>query len=502
MKKWFFASCLCMVMAASAQPRFITDSLDAYIRQGMADWQVPGLSVVIVKDGKVVLRKGYGVADVESRTPVDENTLFMIASNTKLFTGMALANLEYRKKLSLDDKFIQYFPDFRLYDSIMTAQVTIRDLLSHRIGTKTFQGDFTFWNSKLSRPEIMYRMRLLAPSGLFRQQYGYCNSCYMAAGEVIPKVTGQPWEVYVYDSLIIAAGMTNTHALSAGIEQRENVATPYTTSFSETLRRVPYDNWDNLAASASIVSNVKDLTNWLFLQLDSGRVNGKQVIAWDALRKTRQINIVTNSNKSAFFPTHISGYGLGLSISDYNGRQLYGHTGGAAGMVSAISFVPEEKLGVAILTNNDNQGFFTALRNQVLDAYLDVPYTNRSQQALTGFQKEMSTQLAEIRAWESRIGKSSAPLPLSAYTGDYGHPLYGRMSVTLQDKQLRLKFHSHPNLTATLSYMDKDEWLLRYDNIEYGIFSTTFKMADGKPVSIDIKANDFVEYDRYTFTKQ
>ena len=143
---------------AQQPPLFITDSLDAYITQGLKDWNVPGLAIAVVKDGKVVVMKGYGVRDLDTREPVDENTLFMIASNTKLFTATAIAQLEYNKKLSVDDKITKYIKDFALYDRTASNLVTLRDLLSHRIGTKTFQGDFVFWNSNLSRQEIIKKM--------------------------------------------------------------------------------------------------------------------------------------------------------------------------------------------------------------------------------------------------------------------------------------------------------------------------------------------------------
>ena len=493
---------LFLTLTVAAQPSFIKDSLDHYIKQGMQDWQIPGLSIVIVKDGQVVLMKGYGVRDIKKNEPVDENTLFFIASNTKLFTGIALANLEYRNKLSLNDKITKYFPDFKLYDRTTTELVTIRDMLTHRIGTKTFQGDFTFWNSNLSRKEIMNRMRLLKPVGLFRQDYGYCNSCYLTAGEVIPKVTGQPWEVYVYDSLIMATGMANTHALSRGIEQRSNIAVPYTDNYTGTLRTVPYDKWDNLAPAASIVSNVKDLSKWLMFQLDSGKVNGKQVIPWPALQRSRDIAIVTGSRKSSIFPIHIRGYGLGVSVADYFGKQVYSHTGGAAGMVSNVVFIPEEKLGIAILTNNDNQNFFELLRYQVMDAYLGVPYVNRSLQQLAGHKADMKKQLDEIRAWEERLNTTKPVLAYEDYTGEYNNELYGKLTITQTAGKLKLKFHSHDDLTATMEYMDNGEWLLRYDNIEYGIFAVKFKTEKDKVLSVEIKANDFVEYDPYTFIKK
>ena len=218
-----------------AQPSFVKDSIDNYINKGMKDWNIPGLAIVIVKDGQVVLMKGYGVRNIETKEPVDENTLFMIASNSKLFTATSLAQLEYDKKLSLDDKITKYFPWYADYDSNTTNLVTIKDMLGHHLGTKTFQGDFTFWNSTLSRDSIMYKMRLLKPTGNFRQQWGYCNSCFLTAGQVIEKVTGKPWEVYVYDSIIEPLGMTNTHTLGNNMEQMPDAASPYTNTFSDSL---------------------------------------------------------------------------------------------------------------------------------------------------------------------------------------------------------------------------------------------------------------------------
>lgn len=468
----------------------------------MKDWDIPGLSVVVVKDGKVVLMKGYGVRDIETRKPVDENTLFMIASNTKLFTGTALALLETRGKLSLNDKITKYYPDYRLYDSLTTQLVTIRDLLTHRIGTKTFQGDFTFWNTKLTRAEIMNRMRLLKPSQTFRQDYGYCNSCFLTAGQVIPVVTGKQWEEFVHDSIVAPLQMNSTMVLSTGVEKQSNVAVPYTTSFTNKLQRVPYDNWNNLAPAASIISNVSDLSHWLLMQLDSGRYNGTRVLPWAALQKTRDVNIITGSRKSPTLPMHFRGYGLGLFAADYNGRQVYWHTGGAGGMVSNVCFVPEENLGIAVLTNNDNQSFFELLRYQILDAYLDVPYTNRSETSLPGFQKEMQQQVAEISGWKARVKGNKPALPLTAYAGIYTNPLYGQISVSQIGNQLKANFSAKPDLNATLDYMDNGEWLMQYNNIEYGIFPIKFALENGRVKSVTTQQNPFVEYDPYVFVKQ
>lgn len=505
MKKIVFAIIIlfqCMVHTYAQQPSFIRDSLDSYIQQGMKDWSIPGLAIAVVKDGKVVMMKGYGVRNLETKEPVDENTLFMIASNSKLFTATALAQLEYNKKLSLDDKITKYFPDFKLYDQNATALVTIRDMLCHHLGTKTFQGDFTFWNSTLSRSQIMYKMRLLQPSDNFRQSYGYCNSCFVTAGEVIPLVSGMPWEVYVYDSIVMPLGMSNTHTLGHGIGQMPDAASPYTNTFSKELMLLPYDNIDNMAAAGSIVSSVKDISKWLLMQLDSGRYEGRQILPWPVLQRTRQMQTIINSTKSSVYPSHYTGYNLGVMQRDYNGRQVFWHTGGADGFVTNTCFVPEEKLGITILTNNDNQEFFELLRYQILDAYLGVPYRNRSTMFLEASKKEHNEAVAKTDALKARLKNNKPVLPLNAYTGNYEHPLMGEITIEQNKSDLLIKFPNHNNLTATLQYLDTNEWLLTYSNIAFGICPLIFKIENNKVMGAEVKVNDFIEYDPYTFIKK
>ncbi len=504
--KYFFSLFLFQVLnghaTGQAPPAFIRDSMDSYIQKGLKNWNLPGLAVVIVKDGKVVWMKGYGVRDIETKKPVDENTLFMIASNTKLFTASSLALLETQGKLSLDDPITKYFPDYRLYDSISTRLVSIRDLLCHRIGMKTFEGDFTFWNTSLSREEIMRRMRYLKPLFHFRQEFGYCNSCFLTAGQVIPVVTGESWEHFVQTHFLTPLGMDHSLILSTGVADQPDVATPYTTAYADEIEKVPYDNWNNLAPAASIVSNVNDLSHWLFMQLDSGRYQGKEIISWEALRKTRIANTWIKSEKSPRYPTHLTGYGLGLETQDYAGKQVYWHTGGAGGMVSNVCFVPEEKLGIAILTNNDNQGFFEDLRHQILDAYLGVPYVNRSQQDLPQFLDHEEVGFNQRKEWNRRKLKLNNPeLPLTAYTGEYTNTLYGKIRISQEKNDLFIHFETKPDLTATLEYMDNGDWLLKYNNIVYGVFQVKFDISGKKVKSLSTLQNPEVEIDPYVFVK-
>ena len=480
---------------------FLRDSLPGYISQGLKDWDLPGLSVVVVKDGKVLLMKGYGVRSTGGQ-PVDSNTLFMIASNSKLFTATSLALLQSQGKLDLDDPITKFYPDYKLYTPAMTTQVSVRDMLSHRIGTKTFQGDFTFWNSALDSKEIMRRMRFLKPPGVFRQDFGYCNSCFLTAGSVIPVVSGQTWAQFVQANITGPLQMTHTRLSSVGMSEQPDVAVPYTTAFTGKLAQVPYDNWDNMAPAAAIISNVSDLSHWLMLQLDSGRYDGRQVLPWTVLQETRKLNTIIGSTKSEKYPSHFMGYGLGLFQQDYNGRQVYWHTGGAGGMVSNVCFVPEERLGIAILTNNDNQEFFEALRYQLLDAFLGVPYVNRSKQSLAGSEKQMQQQISEIAAWKSRLKNNKAPLPLTAFAGRYSNPVYGPISISVEGSHLLIHFVAKPDLTATMEYLDGSDWLLTYNNMVYGIFKTGFDIENGKVKSVTTQQNFFVEYDPYVFTKE
>jgi hypothetical protein len=181
---------------------------------------------------------------------------------------------------------------------------------------------------------------------------------------------------------------------------------------------------------------------------------------------------------------------------------VYWHTGGAAGMLSLVCFVPEEKLGFAILSSNDNQNLFAVLRPQILDAYMGLPYRNRSKLALPAFNAENKKSLQQIADWKARVKGAPPALALQSYAGTYTNPLYGSITISSKGSGLMIKFNSHEDLTATLDYMDKGEWLMQYNNIEYGIFSIKFNISKGKVVSVETKQNEFVELDPYIFTKE
>jgi hypothetical protein len=239
------------------------------------------------------------------------------------------------------------------------------------------------------------------------------------------------------------------------------------------------------------------------MQLDSGRLGGKRILPWEVLRKTRDMNIAISSRKSATMPVHYTGYGLGIFMNDYAGKQVFYHTGGAFGFVTNTCFVPEEKLGIVILTNNDNQNFFEALRYQVLDAYLNVPYVNRSKNSLAGFNKEMDSTVSITATMKNRVKGNLPSMAIKDYAGIYKNELYGNLEIN-KDKSgkfLNIDFKGHNKLKATLEYMDRNEWLLTYNNIAYGMFAVTFKTNNETVSSIELRVNDFLDYDSYNFVK-
>ena len=232
MKKFFSIPILFLIsnfiLIAQDTPLFISDSIDNYVHRGMNNWQIPGVAVLIVKDGKVVFEKGFGVKELGKDDLVDENTLFMIGSNTKAFTGTALAILEYDEKLKLDDKVIKYLPDFKMKDEWVTKELNLHDIVSHRMGLETFQGDFMYWTSDLTSDEVIEKFGMITPKYNFRTRYGYTNAGYAVAGKVIEKVSGLSWGEFLKEKIFKPLQMNRTVPLSEDFVKAENIAKPHT----------------------------------------------------------------------------------------------------------------------------------------------------------------------------------------------------------------------------------------------------------------------------------
>lgn len=486
----------------SAQNNFITDSLDSYIQREMQRWNIPAVAVAVVKNDKIVYMKGFGVCEIGKPNKVDENTLFMIASNTKAFTATALSLLSYEKRLSLDDKITKWMPDFKLYDDFATREATIRDMLCHRIGFQTFQSDFLNWGCNQSRKALINNMQHVKPMFSFRSKFGYCNACFLTAGEIIPIVTDTTWDDFLRYAIFQPLKMNRTSTQQKGILTDGNAAKPYT-MVNNQLVLLPYDSIDNVGPCGSINSSVKDISNWIIMQLDSGRFEGKQIIPFEVLQATRLSNTIVGERYDPLFESrHFFTYGLGWFLRDYEGRKIISHDGGADGFVTNTTLIPEEKSGFVVLTNTDANSFYSALSEQLTDAVLNVPYRNLSEINFQEDEAVTKEQNAEIkRLQDIAYLHPKTAFALNNYAGNYTNEVYGSIEIKLEKNTLRIYFSKHPHLTGQLEPLGENNFLCTYNHPGYGIKETPFEISDNKVAGITIKVNDFIDYQPYYFKK-
>lgn len=490
------------VFAQDTLPRFVKDSLDIYVNRALTEWEIPGVAVCIVKDGKVVLMKGYGVKELNGSDKVDENTLFMIGSNSKAFTATALAMLDAQKKLSLDDKVTKWLPSFKLDNKAAGEQAIIRDLLCHRIGFKTFQGDFTYWTSNLTRAEVIEKMSHIKAAYPFRTTWGYTNAAFLTAGEIIPLASGLSWEAYITKNIFVPLGMTRTLALSKDLPSATNKCTPHTLDNGK-LVKIPYCAIDNLAPAGSISSSVNDMSKWVLMQLNNGKLDGKEIVPSAAIAQTRLPHSILGNGGSMYNRSHFSLYGLGWFLSEYSGRRIVAHTGGVNGFVTSVTLVPEEKLGIIVFTNTDQNNFYEALKWEILDAYLGNQYRNYSKVFLAGFTAGRNMQEKTDRKFRDSVAlKLPAALPLTAYTGKYANTVYGDMDVVLEANELRMKFSHHPNMYAKLESLGGNRFYVTFSDPVFSTAVFPFSVSNNKVTGVSVKVADFIEYDPYEFIKK
>jgi len=506
MKKHLILLTACLIFIANLftqdTPSFVKDSLDAYVQKALTDWQIPGVAVCVVKDGKVVVMKGYGVKEMGTSNKVDENTLFMIGSNTKAFTATALAMLNSEKKLSLDDHVQKWLPDFKLYDPWVSKEATIRDLLCHRLGFETFQGDFMYFDSDLSLAEVREKFGKVKPMYSFRSRWGYTNAAFMTAGEVIPKVTGKSWAEFVKEKIFTPLEMNNTLALTKDIKSASNKATAHTVVHG-VLQKVPYGHIDNLAPAGSISSSIHDLSHWVMMQLNNGMYNNNQVMPLSAIAETRTPNSIIGNGGHRFNRAHFALYGLGWFLQEYSGRKIVAHDGGVNGFVTSVTLVPEEKLGIIVLTNTDANQFYEALKEEILDAYLGLPYRNYSKGYYGAFKQQQQNEEIWLKKKQDTIAMHIATtLPIASYAGTYEHEVYGKMTIASENGKLVARFEHHHGRFATLEPLGNNRFLATFNDPLYGIKVWPFTTDNGKVKSVTVTFADFVEFTPYEFYRK
>jgi CubicO group peptidase (beta-lactamase class C family) len=426
-----------LLLAAASAPARAEEGpfkgLDDYINQAMKEWEVPGLALAVVKDDKVILSKGYGVRRLGESIPVDADTVFAIGSISKSFTAAALGLLVDEGKIKWNDPVSKHMPSFQMQDPYVTKEMTIRDLLSHRSGLN--RHELLWYGSSRSRGQILERLRLIKPDWSFRSQFGYQNVMYLAAGEVIPAVTRKTWDEIVEERFFKPLGMQESNTSITKLKRSRNVATPHH-KVEDKVERIPWRNIDNIGSAGSINSNVTDMAQWVRLHLNNGKWDKKQLLSSAVVGEMQmpQTVIRMEGPTAKLNPhSHLSAYGLGWMIQDYRDRKLVHHGGGIDGMTAQLAFIPEEKLGLVILSNRSGALLPTALTYRIFDAFLKAPQHDWSGEFLKVIKgAEELAKKARKKQESERVKDTKPSLSLDKYAGTYKSDIYGEVKVTLE----------------------------------------------------------------------
>jgi len=457
------ACLLSFTEAQSPAPSAPPADLDSYVAATMRTFDVPGMAVAIVKDGKVVVAKGYGVRKLGDPTPVDEFTMFGIGSNTKAFTTAALATLIDEGKLSWDDPVYQRLPGFVMYDPYVSHEMTIRDLLTHRSGMGLGEGDLLFWPpTTYTRADIVYKLRFMKPVSSFRSHYAYDNLLYMTAGQIIPAVTGISWDDYIRQRIFAPLGMNHSNVSNAAYKPGDDYASPHE-RVDGKLQVIPFEVLDNVGPAGSINACAADMAKWVQLQLNRGKFPDSSMHLFSEQRSKEmwspQTILPTNDPPPplAALKAKFADYGLGWGLRDFHGRKLVGHTGGVAGFVSRVMLVPEENLGVVILTNAEESGAFDSILFHVLDYYFQLPATDWIANYKTLRDTEEGEAAAKMKKAEAaRVANSKPSLPLEKYAGVYNDAWYGPITIRMENGGLVISFDHTPGMIGDLQHWQYD----------------------------------------------
>lgn len=495
MMKRSFLSILLAVIALQVVGQVDLKKLDAYYAKALKEWDVPGMSIAIVKDGKIIFSKGYGVKEIGKNEAPDENTVYAIASNTKAFTTAIIGQLVDERKISWNDKVRKHLPYFELYDPWVSAETNIRDILSHRVGLREFGGDIVWYRSKLTSEQIIRRIRYLPKAYDFRSGYGYSNVMYITAGEIIATVTGKSWSENVHERFFKPLGMSRSVTSVKELEKLGNVASGHN-AISGSHRPMGWEEWNHVAATGGIWSSVKDMSQWMMFNMNHGIWNNDTLFSTQ-VRNTLWTphNSFTVNQTDRDNTVHLRGYALGWGVNDYHGRLRVGHTGGYSGFLSGVAMIPEEKLGVVVLTNG-MEGIFGPIINYTLDAFLKAPQKDWSAEALAAKKTSKDTRIEERKA--ARVMGTKPSFPLEEYIGEYSANVYGKIFIKRDGDGLRLEFEHTPDLSAKLSHWHFDTFEIKWENpaelpwFSFGTirFAVT-NNAKVKKIEFDVPNDDF-----------
>jgi CubicO group peptidase (beta-lactamase class C family) len=473
--------------------------IDELVKDAMEKFTVAGVAVGIVKDGKIVHARGYGVKSVETGEKVDEHTSFAIASNSKAFTTAALAILVEEGKLSWQDRVVDHIPEFRMYNDYVTRNFNVQDLLTHRSGLGLGAGDLQKWpaGSDFTIDDMLTNFQYFTPVSAFRTKYDYDNILYLVAGELIKRVSGMPWDVFVKKRIMEPLNMDHSFTLPPGMVDSDNLASPHLAQ-DGVLKIIPYYELDpgkTNGAAGGVLSNAEDLCRWMLVHLNGGKYGEnleKKLFSEASQREMWQIHTPIPVRPNERYSPHFSGYGLGWRLSDMNGKMTVSHTGDLSGMLSKTILLPDLDLGVVVLTNSyyGGGGLFSAVSQAIVDSYLGLDDYGWADRYLESFLNSSGEAKAEVeRVWRTVEAASDDHIRPEDYTGIYEDPWFGKIRIYLQEGQLWFASLRSPALTGPMYFYNANAFAIKWvkrelDADAFAIFSLDEK---GKAQSITMK---------------
>ena len=461
--------------------------LDKHIEQARAQWNIPGLAIAIVQRDSVLFTKGYGVKELGKPARVDENTLFAIGSSGKSMTAAVVSMLVDDGKMRLDDPIWRYLPNFKVADPYVSREATMRDALSHR--TSLENADMVWYGADLTRAQVIERMRHLKGAS-FRSRFAYNNMMLMVAGEAAAAAAGKPWEQLVKERLLQPLGMTTSLSNPEEITPQANVAAPHMLMHGK-LVPIPHRNTRNIAPAGGEYSSAREMAQYLRFQLGNGVYNGKRLVSEGSMAQMRSL-ISTNGVAPVFTDSTSTalGYGLGWFIDFYRGRRLLRHGGAIDGMLTEMMFLPEEQVGIVVLTNYSPHTMHTALTNHIFDVALGLPQRDWNGQAYTRRQAQ-STQAANLlKSSEAQRGQGGAMLAIEKYAGTYSDSLFGSVRVAVENGGLML--HFRPGFVAKLEPWQYNSFRVDWQTASVlaggNAFATFTLDSMGRPTEVRIDA--------------
>jgi len=493
-------------LALAARPPAWASGLEGELDGYRADWKVPGIAVVVVKDDAVVLAAGLGVKELGKAGKVGPDTRFAIGSNTKAFTAALAVLLATEGKLALDDRLAELLPGFELQDPWVTRQATLRDALSHRLGYERWAGDVVAWGSSYDAREVLRRIRLLAPRPGGYRTYGYNNWPFTVAAQVIEARGGKSWEAALEERLLAPMGMAHTTANVPAPGPDVDLATPHS-FLGGGWRPIPHTRLAAYAPAAAIYSTANDLGRWLRTQLADGKLGQKVILPPAVLAEMRAAATpqrVSPAYLERYPGTALRAAGLGLMLRASRGTLVVEHSGAVDGMFSAVVTVPSERLGIAVLTNAE-----TSLYELVVETVLDRALGGgdararaaRSKAWYEAFRKEGEVD-AELEMMPPRVADARPPLPLDRYAGRYANELLGEAVVKVVDGKLALELPWHPGLAATLVPWGNDVFEAPWRAPGFKVSPVSFEIgADGRARGLRTRVLPFIDPLEYTFAR-